>query len=79
VGLERRRFDPERTDAGIPAREEAVEVVDACDLEPDEVRRVVCDPLRVGLREPDLHLGGEMEFHYFVETIGPSVTQWSFM
>jgi NAD-dependent deacetylase len=40
---------------------EAVEVVDARDLEPDEVVRVVRDPLRVGLGEADSELGVEVE------------------
>ena len=40
------------------------EVLDAGELEPDEVDRVVDDPLRVRLREAHLDVGGEREpFH----------------
>ena len=37
------------------------QVLDARDLEPDEVRRVVRDALRVGVREADAHVGRERE------------------
>ena len=40
------------------------QVLDARDLEPDEVRRVVRDPLRVGVREADAHV---------VENVKPSI------
>src|SRR5439155_21392125 len=60
VGLEHDRFDPQvaepRIAAGVP-----LEVRDARDLEPDEVVRVVDDPLRVGLGEPHPHPGSETE------------------
>ena len=56
VRLEHERLDAEVAQplvaAGVP-----LEVLDARDLEPDEVVRVVDDPLRVGLGEPHPHLG----------------------
>jgi uncharacterized membrane protein len=52
------RLDPTRAKGGIAARE-AVEVLDACDLEPDEVRGVVGDTLSVGLGETNADLGRE--------------------
>ena len=45
------------------AAAEAREVVDARDLEPDEVDGVVRDALRVGLGEAHAHLGREVEVH----------------
>ena len=42
--------------AGVRAQ-----VLDAGDLEPDEVRRVVGDPLRVGVGEADAHVRRERE------------------
>ncbi len=60
VALEHERLDPVRADRGIAARE-AVEVVDAGDLEPDEVGGVVRDPLRVGLGEADADRGCHSE------------------
>jgi hypothetical protein len=56
VGLEHDRLEPEVAQALVAARIE-VQVIDPGHLEPDEVARVVRDPLRVGLGEPHLHLG----------------------
>jgi hypothetical protein len=58
----------ERFDASFPegpvAPCLAAEVIDARDLEPDEVDAVVCDALRVGLGETNLDLDREVEtFH----------------
>jgi NAD-dependent deacetylase len=59
------RLDRHRLDSLLPQRRIAApkspEVRDACDLEPDEILGVVCDPLRVGLGEADLDLGVEVE------------------
>jgi hypothetical protein len=59
------RLDRHRLDAVLPKRRvaasKAIEVVDARDLEPDEVFRVVGDALRVRLGEADLDLGVEAE------------------
>jgi hypothetical protein len=59
------RLDRHRLDAVLPKRRvaalKAIEIVDACDLEPDEVFRVVGDALRVRLGEADLDLGVEAE------------------
>jgi hypothetical protein len=59
------RLDRHRLDAVLPKRRvaasKAIEVVDARDLEPDEVFRVVGDVLRVRLGEADLDLGVEAE------------------
>ena len=56
VRLEHERLDPELAQAlvaaGVP-----LEVLDSRHLEPDEVVRVVRDPLRVGLREAHLDVG----------------------
>src|SRR5207247_11197609 len=60
VRLQDVRLDPLFPQLRIAARV-ALEVVDARDLEPDEVDRVVDDPLRVGLGEPRLQLGREAE------------------
>ena len=51
---------PSSRSPGIRPRKRA-EVVDARDLEPDEVDGVVRDALRVGLREAHPHLGREAE------------------
>ena len=56
VGLEHERLEAEVAQPLVPARV-PLEVLDARDLEPDEVVRVVDDPLRVGLGEPHPHLG----------------------
>jgi hypothetical protein len=59
------RLDRHRLDAVLPKRRvaasKAIEIVDARDLEPDEVFRVVSDALRVRLGEADLDLGVEAE------------------
>jgi hypothetical protein len=59
------RLDRHRLDAVLPkgrvAASKAIEIVDARDLEPDEVFRVVSDALRVRLGEADLDLGVEAE------------------
>jgi HAD superfamily hydrolase (TIGR01509 family) len=60
VGLDRERLEALLADPGVAAVE-AGEVVDAGDLEPDEVGGVVRDALRIGLREADRHLGREPE------------------
>ena len=60
VDLDRHRLDALLAQRRI-ASAEASEIVDARDLEPDEVFRVVRYPLRVGLGEPDLQLGVEVE------------------
>jgi len=56
VCLEDERFDSEIAKPLVAAGI-ALEVLDAGHFEPDEVVRVVDDPLRVRLREADLHLG----------------------
>ena len=56
VRLDRRGVDA-RLAQGRVAALEPRQVVDARELEPDEVVGVVDDPLRVGLREAHLHLG----------------------
>jgi hypothetical protein len=56
VRLEDERLDTEVAQPLIPAGV-ALEVLDAGHLEPDEVVRVVDDSLRVGLGEPDFHVG----------------------
>ena len=60
VRLEHERFDPEVTQPLVPARV-TLEILDARDLEPHEVVRVVRDALRVGLGEAHLDLGCETE------------------
>ena len=63
VHLGGERFDSLIADRLISARVE-LEVLDACNLEPDEERRMVGDALRVGLGEAHLDLGREREaFH----------------
>src|SRR5205823_6966337 len=62
VGLDRQRLDPLCPQARVAAAE-ACQVVDAGDLEPDEVNGVVRDPLRVGLGEAHAYLGLEVEVH----------------
>ncbi len=62
VRLDRQCLDPVGAEAGIAAAE-AREVVDAGDLEPDEVDGVVRDALCVRLGEAHLHLGCEVEVH----------------
>src|SRR4029453_13987512 len=72
VRLDRQRFDPVRAQARVAAAE-AGEVVGSRELEPDEVDRVVGDPLRVGLGEAHAHLGLEVEVHGgYLSTIPPS-------
>jgi hypothetical protein len=61
VGLRHERLDALRAQGGIPAGV-ALEVLDAGDLEPDEVGRVVRDALCVRLGKPDAHLRREREF-----------------
>ena len=56
VRLEHDGLDPEVAQPLVPAGV-PLEVVDAGDLEPDHVVRVVDDPLRVRLRESDLDVG----------------------
>ena len=56
----RQRLDASVADRLVPASVSG-EVRDARDLEPDNERRVVRDALRVGLGEPDAHVGGERE------------------
>ena len=58
--LEHERLDPLVAQPLVAARV-LLEVVDAGDLEPDEVVRVVRDALRVGLGEAHAHLGREVE------------------
>ena len=60
VRLEHERLDPLVAQLRVTACV-AVQVLDACDLEPDEIVRVVRDPLGVRLGEPDPHVGCEME------------------
>lgn len=60
IDLGSRRFHALLAEAGIPALE-APQILDASGLEPDEVRRVVRDSLRVRLREPDPDLDLEAE------------------
>src|SRR3954453_1147654 len=60
VRLGRQRLAAALLEAGVAAVE-AREIVDAGDLEPHEVRGVVGDALRVGLGEPDAHLGVELK------------------
>ena len=59
------RLEHDCLDAGVAqtlvAARVPLEVVDARDLEPHEVVRVVGDPLRVRLREADAHLRCETE------------------
>ena len=55
VRLEHDRLEAEVAQTLVAARI-ALEVVDACDLEPHEVVRVVGDALRVRLCEADAHL-----------------------
>src|SRR5581483_4543765 len=63
VRFGRQRLVAVRLQAAV-AVPEASEVLDSRDLEPDEVRGVVGDALRVGLGEPDRELGREAEpFH----------------
>ena len=54
--LEHERLDAEVAQPLVAARV-ALEVLDARDLEPDEVVRVVDDALRVGLGEADPDVG----------------------
>src|SRR5258708_37872750 len=56
--LEHERLDALVAELLIPARV-LLEKRDARNLEPDEVVRVVCDTLRVGLGEPHSDLCGE--------------------
>jgi hypothetical protein len=53
------RLEHERLDTGVAQRlvaaRELAQVLDACDLEPDEVRRVVRDALRIGVGKADAH------------------------
>ena len=60
VGLDRERLDALLAQRGV-APAEAGEVVDARDLEPDEVLGVVGDALRIRLGEADSDLGVEAE------------------
>lgn len=60
VGGDRQRLDPLVLQRGI-APVEPRKVLDAGHLEPDEVDRVVGDPLRVCLGEPHLDVGREAE------------------
>ena len=60
VHLRRRRLHALLAQPRVPAVE-AREVLDPRDLEPDEVRRVVGDSLRVRLREADRDLSLEAE------------------
>jgi hypothetical protein len=60
VGLDRHGLDAVVPERRIAASE-AIEVVDARDLEPDEIFGVVRDALRVGLGEADPDLGLEVE------------------
>jgi hypothetical protein len=60
VGLDGHRFDAVLPERGVAASK-AVEVVNARDLEPNEVFRVVRDALRVRLGEADSDLGVEVE------------------
>jgi hypothetical protein len=60
VGLDGHRFDAVRPERRVAASK-AIEVVNARDLEPNEVFRVVRDALRVCLGEADSDLGVEVE------------------
>lgn len=60
VDLGRRRLDALLAKAGVPAVEPA-QILDARGLEPDEVRGVVRDSLRVRLCEPDPNVDLEAE------------------
>ena len=59
------RLERQRLDAAVAKRlvaaGEGAQVLDARDLEPDEVGRVVRDPLRVGVGEADAHRHREGE------------------
>ena len=52
MGLQDERLDPPFAELLVAARVLA-QVLDARDLEPDEVARVVRDPLSIGVGEPD--------------------------
>src|SRR6266511_1843586 len=58
-------FDDGRLVAGVLERAiaggELVEVRDACNLEPHEIGRVVCNPLRVGFSKAHAHVRREAE------------------
>ena len=54
------RLESAGLEFAVPAREVS-QVVDARDLEPDEVGAVVRDALRIRLREADAHLGRKRE------------------
>jgi len=71
VRLEHERLDALLAQPRIAARD-LLEVVDAGDLEPDEVLRVVDDPLRVGLGEAHAHRRGRGERLGAVGTHGGS-------
>jgi hypothetical protein len=61
--LEDERLDSLVAQRLVPARE-GPQVLDAGDLEPDEIGGVVRDALGVGLREADAHGNGERKaFH----------------
>ena len=60
VSLDDRRLEARVLERTV-SRCVLIEVCDPRDLEPDEVRRVVRDPLCVGLREADAHVRREAE------------------
>jgi hypothetical protein len=71
VRLEHERLDPLFPERLIAASEGA-EIFDGRDLEPDDVRGVVRDPLSVRVGEPDADRGGEREpFHRRNSTMAP--------
>ena len=73
VHRRRQRLDPLRLDRQIAARV-LREVRDARDLEPDDERGVVCDPLRVRLGEADEDLGREVEALHPTPPYDPRMT-----
>ena len=60
VGLERQRVDAFLAQTEVAAGE-AAQVLDSRHFEPDEISRVMRDPLGVGLREANGDLGREVE------------------
>jgi NAD-dependent deacetylase len=68
VALEHERLDAGRAHLRVAAGD-LLEIVDTRDLEPDEVRAVVGDPLRVGLGEADADRRCDSEPVHQVETL----------
>ena len=72
VRLQHERLDPLRAQGAVPAGE-LREVRDARDLEPDEVRGVVRDALRVGFGEAHADVGVEAKRVHPVTLSGTAV------